>query len=106
MLSQPVKVVQDGYTWRSPVLRVSQRASVKAYDPSYLEWNLVKCPDLSAKASFVSMSSQSILAISITISSTSQSSYFIGRTFAGGESGLTRLGLPMEVPSVAEASSL
>lgn len=82
--------------------KVSQHASNPEYGSSHLEWNLVRCPDLSANASFVSMSSPSICAISTTMSSTRQSSYFVkGRTLAGGDSGLARFGLPMGTLSAA-----
>lgn len=56
-----------------------------------------------ARASLVSISSDSIFAISTTMSSMAHSSYRTGRTFGGAVSGLGRLGSPC---AELEASSI
>lgn len=47
----------------------------------YLEWNLVRLPELRARQSLVSTSSEIMWAMRITMSSTAQVSYASGSTF-------------------------
>lgn len=97
MLCETVQIVQNRYPWRCPISQVSKTAP---YSPlritqalcAYRLWNLVRCPDLIASASFVSMSSDSMFAMRTTMSSIAHSSYRTGNTLGGAASGLTRLG--------------
>ncbi len=79
--------------------------------PSYLEWNLVRLPALRASASFVSISSVSMLEIKTTMSSVEQCSYargsnlgackfFLGRlTSVGGSCAAEASSVPLLGPS-------
>lgn len=97
MLSEAVQIVQNRYPWCCPISTVSKtvpRGSTGTAQAlgAYRLWNRVRCPDLIARASFVSMSSESMFAMRTTMSSIAHSSYRTGRTLGGAVSGLTRLG--------------
>lgn len=59
-----------------------------------------------ARASLVSMSSDSMFAMRTTMSSMAQSSYRTGSTFGGAVSGLTRLGKALECCPAADDSPI
>lgn len=72
---------------------------------AYLEWNLVRLPDWSASASFVSMSSASMCATRTTMSSQLHSSYFWGSTLTGAGAWRCRFGaLDDSASSVSRAA--
>lgn len=106
MFRKTVQIVQDRYPGRGSISHRQYWMRIWGFACclAHRLWNRVRCPDLIARASLVSISSANMFAMSTTTSSIAHSSYLTGSTLGGGTSGLARFGkAPTTCPAV-EAS--